>query len=749
MSDAKTKMVIEVRDEGDSSKRMEVLGAVSAGEIVEVTVDGLPETRLTLEQANAGLTLRLVAPDAAPPVFGLDRQGPVVIAQTEPGSWTRDTDGRLVATLSLATVQALALLPPFPPPAPAIPAVRRFPPPPPPPSPYELTAFGARMATALLEYRDSDTAQTLFGAAPMTLLPWPPDGRTVDLLDLATGRVYSKAEVDALLAEKATVTALETVRTTANAANSAASAADGKAQTALNGLAGKADLVNGKVPSSQLPSYVDDVLEYASRSAFPATGETGKIYVALDTNKTYRWSGSEYVEISNPDLSGYATKADATLTKASGLSDWAFNDGLLGAAQEYFGQGGYPRLATDSHLELIEESGGFGLWIVADEGSPRIDFGGGTLSEDGLVAYMSAGMPFVAPYISPDGSIARRMAYDGYRLGLQSDKPIAPAGDYALRSELGTAAARDVPASGDASATQVVLGNDTRLAAVAGRASQTALAPAFVAKSYAVGDLCTYNGLLYRCKEAYTATAQSAKPDSDTTHWEAAVVAVLLDGKVSKAGDTMTGGLTVPNLTVGSRVYGSTVGDYSTAEGFDTTASGSASHAEGYGTTSSAFFSHAEGDTTTASGNGSHTEGFGTTASGDYSHAEGMTTTAQNEAEHAQGAFNASHTGATDAAKTLHSVGCGTAHNNRKNAVETMRDGKTYLLGVGSYDGTNPNASGVKDLATAINAKAEASQIPAVSSETWTFVIDDGQGGTSTVTKNVAVYAAQTQGAGA
>lgn len=55
---------------------------------------------------------------------------------------------------------------------------------------------------------------------------------------------------------------------------------------------------NGKVPSSQLPSYVDDVLEYTELTAFPATGETGKIYVAKDTNKTYRWSGNTYVEIS-------------------------------------------------------------------------------------------------------------------------------------------------------------------------------------------------------------------------------------------------------------------------------------------------------------------------------------------------------------------------------------------------------------------------------------------------------------------
>ena len=55
---------------------------------------------------------------------------------------------------------------------------------------------------------------------------------------------------------------------------------------------------SGTVPSSQLPSYVDDVLEYDNKSAFPPSGESGKIYVAKDTNLTYRWSGSAYVEIS-------------------------------------------------------------------------------------------------------------------------------------------------------------------------------------------------------------------------------------------------------------------------------------------------------------------------------------------------------------------------------------------------------------------------------------------------------------------
>lgn len=52
-----------------------------------------------------------------------------------------------------------------------------------------------------------------------------------------------------------------------------------------------------KVSATYLPSYVDDVLESANYAAFPGTGETGKIYVTLDTNLTYRWSGTAYVQI--------------------------------------------------------------------------------------------------------------------------------------------------------------------------------------------------------------------------------------------------------------------------------------------------------------------------------------------------------------------------------------------------------------------------------------------------------------------
>ena len=71
---------------------------------------------------------------------------------------------------------------------------------------------------------------------------------------------------------------------------------DAAQKNAANGIAPLG--ADSKVPAAYLPSYVDDVLEYTNTAGFPAIGEAAKIYVALDTNKTYRWSGSAYVEIS-------------------------------------------------------------------------------------------------------------------------------------------------------------------------------------------------------------------------------------------------------------------------------------------------------------------------------------------------------------------------------------------------------------------------------------------------------------------
>lgn len=74
---------------------------------------------------------------------------------------------------------------------------------------------------------------------------------------------------------------------------------------------------SGQVPSTQLPSYVDDVLEYENVAAFPATGETGKIYVETTGNITYRWSGTGYIKITSGEVVSVAGKAGVvTLTKS-------------------------------------------------------------------------------------------------------------------------------------------------------------------------------------------------------------------------------------------------------------------------------------------------------------------------------------------------------------------------------------------------------------------------------------------------
>ena len=90
---------------------------------------------------------------------------------------------------------------------------------------------------------------------------------------------------------------------------------------------------SGKVPADQLPSFVDDVVEVANISAAPQTGESGKIYVALDTGKCYRWSGTMYVEISSSDVvtasdkNGYI-KVNGTDVKvfSHSQSDWNETD---------------------------------------------------------------------------------------------------------------------------------------------------------------------------------------------------------------------------------------------------------------------------------------------------------------------------------------------------------------------------------------------------------------------------------------
>jgi hypothetical protein len=82
-----------------------------------------------------------------------------------------------------------------------------------------------------------------------------------------------------------------------------------------------------------LPSYVDDVEEYANLAAFPGTGETGKIYVALDTNKTYRWSGSVYIQITSGAVDSVNGETGVVVLNADHIDDSATTNKFASAAQ--------------------------------------------------------------------------------------------------------------------------------------------------------------------------------------------------------------------------------------------------------------------------------------------------------------------------------------------------------------------------------------------------------------------------------
>ena len=123
-------------------------------------------------------------------------------------------------------------------------------------------------------------------------------GANVNLYDVVSAQITDSTAAGRALLTAATVADQR--------AALAAETTDNKG--VANGYAGLDG--SGKVPATQLPSYVDTVQEYANLAAFPATGVAGKIYVTLDTNKTYRWSGTVYVQIANSttDWSGLTGK---------------------------------------------------------------------------------------------------------------------------------------------------------------------------------------------------------------------------------------------------------------------------------------------------------------------------------------------------------------------------------------------------------------------------------------------------------
>lgn len=159
-----------------------------------------------------------------------------------------------------------------------------------------------------------------------------------------------------------------------------------------NGLASLDD--SGKVPSTQLPSYVDDVLEFTQLNQLPKPGESGKIYVVTSTNLQYRWSGSDYVGISKSLALGETSstaypgdKGKATTDVVNSLSDNLVNDVLVSQSdknsvsltiksitknpvkknKELLLVDGEPILLTDNTPILLADNVNDGLYDQADD----------------------------------------------------------------------------------------------------------------------------------------------------------------------------------------------------------------------------------------------------------------------------------------------------------------------------------------------------------------------------------------------
>lgn len=159
-----------------------------------------------------------------------------------------------------------------------------------------------------------------------------------------------------------------------------------------NGLASLDD--SGKVPSTQLPSYVDDVLEFTRLDQLPKPGESGKIYVVTSTNLQYRWSGSDYVEVSKSLALGETSstaypgdKGKATADAVNSLSDNLVNDVLVSQSdknsvsltiksitknpvkknKELLLVDGEPILLTDNTPILLADNVNDGLYDQADD----------------------------------------------------------------------------------------------------------------------------------------------------------------------------------------------------------------------------------------------------------------------------------------------------------------------------------------------------------------------------------------------
>jgi hypothetical protein len=214
---------------------------------------------------------------------------------------------------------------------------------------------------------------------------------------------------------------------------------------------------------------------------------------------------------------------------------------------------------------------------------------------------------------------------------------------------------------------------------------------------------------------------------SGTTYWSASTGTFAIVTESS-------GNLASGNYSLAEGYQTSAIGNYSHAEGYITTAlGGNASHAEGWFTTAFGNNSHAEGDSTKAIGSASHSEGNAAIASGNSSHAEGYQTTTIGDGSHAEGTLT------TAIGDFSHAEGINTTTTGNYSHAE---GGSTTASGDYSHaEGEITTSSGIRSHAEGLNTIASGSMSHAEGNATTASNTASHAEGTSTIASGLVSHA--------
>lgn len=347
---------------------------------------------------------------------------------------------------------------------------------------------------------------------------------------------------------------------------------DAAIKAVRDALPQKADLVDGKIPASQLPSFVDDVVEYSAKAYFPILGEAGKIYVDTSTNLTYRWSGSTYAEIS-PSLA-------------------------LGETQSTAFRGDLGKEAYEHSLETGNAHGA----TAADIGA-RPSTWTPTAAEVGA-------LPLTGGTLNGSLSIGTNQEMEqSDQFPVEISKEVLTVGDGNLAAGIGAIAVgrQNVVCPGQSFSCYATNGNQLEIdddSFWGGVGDKVILVSTNINTSPQVVEILEVN---YDDEDWITLV---------TTPFTRSPTTVILPD-FSNTGKINYSGYAEGTKNTAMGKYGSH------AEGYQTITLGIGSHAEGGFTYANGQYSHAEGHRTQAVGARSHAEGYWTIAAGSDSHVEG------------------------------------------------------------------------------------------------------------------------------